>query len=234
MGNFSPLSHLIALGLLAWLHLTLRRAAGSGELVRARVLITGVLLAWIVASSLIAYRGAYLALNRDYLLLVMGQAMAPLLLGILALASQDVRALLARFIARIPYTSLTRVHWFRIAALGTIYKWYIGALPGHFILPVGVPDLLIGLTALPLGQRIANGLGSERGLFIAWHVLGASCLLLAIPLIQLSQPGPFQVFTQGPNTDGVLSFPMSIVPTFVAPLLVLLHLAALIKVNRET
>ncbi|MCH6561161.1 MAG: hypothetical protein IH800_01915 [Myxococcales bacterium] len=129
---------------------------------------------------------------------------------------------------------LTRLHVFRIAALGTIYKWYSGALPGHFVLPVGVPDLLIGLTALPLSRRVAGGLGPNRSLFIGWHVLGAGCLLLAVPLIQLSQPGPLHFSTQGPATDEVLSFPMSIVPTFVAPLLILLHVAALIKAGRET
>ncbi len=234
MDKFSPLSHLIALGLLTWLYVMLRRTAGRDELVRARLLITGGLLAWIVASSVLAYRGAYLALNEDYLLLVLGQAATPTLLAILALASRDVRELLARFIARTPYASLTRLHVFRIAALGTIYKGYIGALPGHFILPVGVPDLLIGLTALPLSRRIAGGLGPNRSLFISWHALGAGCLLLAVPLIQLSQPGPLHFFTQGPATDEVLSFPMSIVPTFVAPLLILLHLAALIKAGRET
>ncbi len=234
MNGYSPLSHLIALGLIAWLHVMLRQAAGRNQLIRARILVVSTLLGWVLVSSLVAYRGYYLSLNEGYLLLLMGAAATYILIAILALASQDVRTLMGRFLDRTSYASLTRVHVVRIAAIGTLYKWYIGALPGHFILPVGVPDLLIGLTALSMGRRVSEEAGTNRSLFIAWNVLGAGLLLLALPLIELSQPGPFHVFEDGIRTDEVLSFPMSIIPTFAAPLFILLHVAALIKVRQET
>ncbi|MEE9609094.1 MAG: hypothetical protein V3U03_15250 [Myxococcota bacterium] len=233
MPETSPLSHLIAGGLLAWLAAALRRAAGGPELRGARLLVVGSLLAWAVASSWLAYRGAYLALNASHLLLVWATAAPYALVGALALASAKVRELLRRFARGVSLESLTAVHAVRVLALGTLTKWWIGALPGHFILPVGVPDFLIGLTALPVSRWLARQPVAKPGLLAAWHAVGAGVLLLAVPLIQLSQPGPLRVFTEGPRTDEVLDFPMSIVPTFVAPLLVGLHAVALLKLARQ-
>jgi hypothetical protein len=194
--------------------------------------VGGAALAWILTSSWLAYRGAYLAHNEECLLILVGIAMPYLLLGVLA-TSQDVRELLSRFAAGTPPASLAAVHTVRVLALGTIYKWWLGALPGHFILPVAVPDFLIGLSAPFVSRSLARGRAGSRRLFAAWNLIGALVLLMAPPLIQLSQPGPLQRFTTGPNTDEVLGFPMSIVPTFVAPVLILLHVAALVGLARR-
>ena len=51
--------------------------------------------------------------------------------------------------------------------------------------------------------------------------------------MQLSQPGPFWIYREPPSTDLVLAFPMALVPTFIAPLLVLLHGAALYARTRR-
>jgi hypothetical protein len=221
---FSPLTHALALFVIGWLALQLRNSVGRGELRAARVSLFALLLGWLLASSWLALRGAYLARP---LLVIAGSAVLPTALVLLALVSRDLRALLGSFASRVPAASFVRVHALRIAALGTIYKWWAGALPAHFILPVGVPDLLIGLSALPLAARLAGGSNALRRLETAWHLVGAGVLLLALPLMQLSQRGPLWIYRELPSTDLVLAFPMAIVPTFIAPLLVLLHGAAL-------
>ena len=71
-----------------------------------------------------------------------------------------------------------------------------------------------------------------RRLLIGWNVVGAAVLLSAPIFIQLSQPGPLHIYVHGPNTDEVLGFPMSIVPTLVAPLFVGLHLVTLLRLTR--
>ena len=111
MLEYSPLSHLIALALLAWLSVMCRRVAGGPELRAARYLLLGALLAWVAASSWIAYRGAYLALNASHLLLVWGTAAPYALVGALALASSGVRTLLRRFAEGISLESLAAVRF---------------------------------------------------------------------------------------------------------------------------
>ena len=230
---FSPLSHLIALGLLAWLYVTFKRLAGEAELRRARMTVLGVLFAWVLVSSAIAYRGLYLLLNEEYLLLTAGPAVPLVLLTLLVLVSANVRHLLGLFVERISLESLTRVHVVRILALGTIYKWLAGDLPGHFVIPVGIPDFLIGVTALSVSRGVARDPTGNATTFAAWNVIGGGVFLLALPLIQLSQPGPLHLIPGGVRTDEVLSFPMSIVPTFVAPFLLALHVVALVKLRQQ-
>ena len=230
---FSPLSHSIAIGLLIWLGLALRRAAPEAYLRWARRSIVAALGAWIIASSVLAWEGQYLHRNADALLLVLGTAAPITLIVVLALVWSPVRTVLARFVEQTSLERLTAVHVVRVLALGTIAKWWIGALPGHFIVPVGLPDFAIGLTAIGMSRRIRRDPTGARGVFVVWNVIGAGVFLLAQPLIQLTQPGPLHLVTDGPTTAEVLGFPMSIVPTFVAPLLLALHVAALAKVHRE-
>ncbi len=228
---FSPLSHLIALGLVAWLGVMFGRVAPERDLRAARLSVLAVLLGWILASSAIAYRGLYLRWNAEYLLVVAGTLAPLVLVSGLAAVSPRVRRLFAVFLERISLESLTSVHVVRVLAIGTLYKWLSGALPGHFIVPVGIPDFLIGLTALPMSWRVAKDPRAYRRLFTAWNLIGAGAYLLAVPLIQLSQPGPLHLFSGGARTDEVLSFPMSIVPTFIAPVLLAIHVASLVKVR---
>ena len=228
--SFSPLTHALALFLLGWLGWQAGRVARGRELLGAKLALLVVMVGWLAASSWLALRGAYLAANEDRLLIVAGTAFLPIAIVALGLISRDVRALLARFADGVPLAQLTGVHVLRAAALGTLYKAWIGALPLHFIVPVGVPDFLIGLSALPLAAAVRRASVSSRVQRI-WHAGGAGVLLLAVPLIQLSQPGPLHWFREGPTTDQVLAFPMAIVPTFVAPLLIGLHLAALVQLR---
>ena len=233
MSPYSPLSHLIAFGLLGWLYVMFNRVTPAAEPRGARISVLGVLLAWLLASSLISYRGYYLALNEDYLLLTIATAMPFFLLGALALVSKSVRRLLRLFIDRIPLESLTLVHVLRIAAIGTIYKWQIGALPAHFIIPVGIPDFLMGLTAFPMCRRVARSRATDDTLLLIWNIIGAGVYVLAPFLIQISQPGPLHFISGSIRTDEVFSFPMSIVPTLIAPLLLGLHFVAILRITRS-
>lgn len=229
----SPISHLIALGLLAWLAVQMRRSTQHSPRAGAVMLIVGTLGAWLLVSSWLAYQGLYLALNESWLLILWAIPAPLVLIGVLALASPGVRSTLADFARRTPLDALVRIHAVRILALGTIYKWISGELPTHFILPVGVPDLFIGLTALGLARLATREGRGRRSLLIAWNALGAAVLLPAGVLMQLSQPGPFQLYLEGPNTNEVLGFPMSIVPTLVAPLFIALHGVALYRLISE-
>ena len=166
-------------------------------------------------------------MNESWLLILWGTAAPLVLLGALVLVSPGARSTLADFALHTPLEALTRVHAVRILALGTIYKWLVGELPTHFILPVGVPDFLIGLTAFWIARLSTRDPQRARPLLIAWNAVGVAVLLSAPVLIQLSQPGPFQLYFQGPTTHEVLGFPMSIVPTLAAPVFVGLHLIAL-------
>jgi hypothetical protein len=202
MFEVSPLPHLIALVLLAWLWLGL------------------------------AWRGWYLAHNPDLLLILFGVAMPIVLLGAM-LAFPSGRQLLLRFADETRPEALAGIHTLRILAIGTLYSWWRGEIPGHFEIPVGIPDFLIGLTAPLVARRVGRDPDGSRRLFAVWNILGAAVLLQAPLWMQLSQPGPLQVFHRGPRTDAVFSFPLAIVPTVIAPIFISVHAAALARLWRR-
>ncbi len=236
----SPVSHAIALGLLVWLSWQLRAASrpDSGAARRDGALrapntggvwlLPALLFAWLVGSTWLAYRGLYLSRNDSWLLIVWGTAVPIVLIAASAVWPPSRRSLV-RLAEGVSLVSLIGIQAVRVLSVGTIYKWWIGLLPGHFILPVGVPDFLIGATAPWMAHLALRDAARFRGVLVAWNAIGALVLLSAPALIQLSQPGPLQVYLEGPTTDEVLGFPMSIVPTFVAPLFVALHALALLR-----
>ena len=144
--------------------------------------------------------------------------------------SSKLRGLIATFLVGISRRQLAAIHIVRLLAVGTIYKMLIGQLPIYFVGASGVPDFLIGASAVYIAVK-ADVL-SDRA-FIVWNLLGITVSGVALVTMQLSLPGPLYMITQGPTTQEVLSFPMSLVPTFIAPFFIVLHLLAIAKVQAQ-
>ena len=187
-----------------------------------------MICAWIAASSALAVSGVYLDERALRVL--------PLLCGFLLPTSIVAASLWLSPVSRkgvlgivesLPLRWLIGAHTIRITALGSILKYLDGALPGHFILPVGVPDFLVGLTALPMAWWASRSPIKARTSLVSWNVAGASIFLAAGILMHVSMPGPVQFFTSGPTTRELFEFPLALVPTFLVPCFVGLHLACL-------
>jgi len=227
MFEISPLAHIFAIAILTWLWIHLRRADNRERLLDARLLLTGTLFAWFIITSAIAFGGTYLQLAKETLLFPLAVFVPFFLVTTLAVIFKQVRQLLVQFVNHTSLASLTFINIIRIGAIGTIIHFYQGTLPGHFIIPVAFPDLAIGLSAYFMSRRAKDG--DHNRLLLLWHSSGVLIFFSAVPLMLLSQPGALSVFNSGPNTDQVFSFPMVIVPTFIAPLMILFHAAAIIK-----
>ena len=231
MFEHSPLPHLFAVAVLIWLWVYLRRADHHRQYLPSRLLLISILSAWLTTTSWIAFNGNYLELARETTLFPLFVVLPMALVALVALISKQVRRLIMQFISNTSLATFTLINIIRIGAIGTIIHFYQGMLPAHFIIPIAFPDLVIGLSAYYMSQQARNQ--SHDHWLLIWHICGTLIFLSAVPLMLLSQPGLFNLFETDPNTDQVLSFPMVLVPTFVAPLLVLIHLAAITQlVNR--
>ena len=111
----------------------------------------------------------------------------------------------------------------RIAALGTLYKTFMGAFPLHVELGIGVTDLCFGFSALYIAHRLREKRLSYRALAI-WNLIGAAIIIIpAGILIQMGLPGPMKVFSIPPTTEVMFEFPLVLAPTIVVPLLVVMN-----------
>jgi hypothetical protein len=78
----------------------------------------------------------------------------------------------------------------------------------------------------------ARRLRGSTGLVRAWNVLGLTDLAVAVTTGFLSSPSPIQSLAfDNPNTL-ITAFPLVMIPVFLVPLAVLLHLASLAKLRQ--
>ncbi len=188
------------------------------------------LLIWGVLTSLIAVQGGYVATTE---VLSMNLAtFAPLVITGCFLLHSPSRQVFKRWIASIALREFIWIHLIRLAAIGTIIKMLRGTLPAHFIIPVGVPDFILALSVplmvwLAFRKRVIG-----RRALIAWNVIGFGLFLPALVLLHLSVPSPIRIFFDPPNTYEVFRFPMALVPSLLAPLFIIIHNAAIVKLLR--
>ena len=195
-----------------------RRTQGDGE--RLGRAIGVVLAVWFVGTLILAGLGAYRAAASDpvpAVAVALAVALAGLVLTVVALPG--LRAVLTDPTAQ---SRLMTLHVWRIEGLAFLVLGALGQLPLLFAVPAGVGDLAIGLTA-PLMARNLH----RRGLAIAWNVFGLADLALAVFLGATTTPGAAQLFFPTPTSEAMTAFPMAIIPTFLVPLSVGLHVVSL-------
>ena len=223
--SLTPILVTVELGFLLALAIRSARLSGRPGAAQPAYIYLAWLAAYAVATGYLGARGVYL---RDDLLqlypgfwlqlITVGVAVVPLLLF------RSLRQLAREVVDRTPLHWFAWFHALRIGALGTAYKTAIGEFPAYFEYLVGVPDLLFGLSALWVAQRLRHGRMGERG-FLLWNLIGALIIVPSAPiLIQLGLPGPLQLFTAEPDARAILTYPMSIAPMIGVPLFVLINL----------
>ena len=154
-------------------------------------------------------------------------ALLPLLaFGIWISASPGFR----QFVLSADLRTLTFLQAWRVAGFVLVVAGAYKILPNAFALPAGYGDLFVGLTA-PLAAIFLTK-SERRGTLIAWQLLGVLDLLMAVTLGVLASPR-LHLIGGGLSTAALTVLPLSIVPTFAVPLLLILHIACLAKLGKR-
>jgi len=108
-----------------------------------------------------------------------------------------------------------------------------GLLPGVFALPAGWGDIAIGATAPLVAWAISSKKSFPKEIFVSWSVLGMLDLVMAVTLGILASASPLGVLAGEITTQMMGTFPLSMIPTFFVPLLIIFHLISLGRVWNE-
>lgn len=155
----------------------------------------------------------------------------PLLLGVLVpitafavwyFTSQGFR----QFVLGLNPQALTRVQAWRIVGFTFLALYTYGVLPGMFALPAGWGDVFIGATALVAAAKLARP--EQRTGFITWQLLGISDLVIALS----TGAGAGFIAPNGIPTSPMTALPLSLIPTFGVPLMLILHLICIAQARR--
>jgi hypothetical protein len=123
---------------------------------------------------------------------------------------------------------LTLLHLWRLGGADFLFEYSRGRLPAGFAFPAGIGDLIIGLTAIPMALALQRDPARACRWFIIWNVFGLIDLVVAVGLGILHSESSWGLLAgSGPTTSIMTVLPRSMIPTFLVPLFISLHLLAI-------
>lgn len=186
------------------------------------------LIGWFLAAAISAWFGAYAAApgavpTIQYALLT------PILIGAWLIWRSSTVALV---IDAIPQQWLVGVQIFRILGGIFLILYAMGRMPGVFAWPAGIGDLLVGALSPVVAIAYARAPRENGDLVLWWNIIGLTDLVVAVATGVASSPSAIQVTAFDHPNELISMFPLVLVPAFLVPLWILLHIASLTKLRR--
>lgn len=186
-------------------------------------LTAGLIGAWLITSLTVsALHGFQTDAGRPPLPLGLAVVVPVGLFVLWFFASKRFR----QFVLDLNPRTLTYVHSWRLVGFTFLVLYSYGILPGLFALPAGWGDIAIGATAPFVGMTLANP--RHRKSFIFWQALGVLDLVNAVAMGTMGQV----IQPSGAPATPMTVLPLSLVPTFAVPLLLMLHFISIAQALR--
>lgn len=219
----------IIAALLFGLHRSLKQTTWSiQDQHRTLAIVAAVLVGWFAMTSTLGILGVYEA-TVDRVPTIQYGILLPILIGGLLIARSSA---VGRVLDTVPLQWLTGVQAYR--ALGGIFLVLYGAgqLPGLFAWPAGLGDVLVGVLAPVVAIAYARGRGENSDLVAAWNIFGLADLIVAVACGFATSPSPVQLAAFDHPNKLITAFPLVLIPTYLVPVSVLLHLVFMAKLRR--
>jgi hypothetical protein len=193
-----------------------------------RILLAALLTVWFASVVLL---GATLAL--DYRVGIgapgLGAATAiPVALICFAFfTAPTVRAALFA----IPLPVLVAANAARVLGVLFLLLYASNQLPPPFAPAAGWGDIFVGLAAPPVAWLAWRYGARARGLVWTWNLVGLVDLIDAVGLGATSSPGPLQIFTVSPDSSLMTTLPWILIPCFLVPSFLALHVAIFYRLS---
>ena len=191
-----------------------------------RNLTAAVLLAWFLFALGGSLLGLFDSGPRPPLLLGLAAAVPVAAFVVCYLTSAEFR----EFVLSLDLRGLALAQTFRVVGIVFVILYSLGALPGAFALPAGWGDFAIGITAPVVAWYWKRPFPYRT--FIVWNVLGSLDLVDAMTLGVLASASPVGILGGDVTTRLMGEFPLSLIPTFFVPLLLIFHLICFIRVGK--
>ena len=188
-------------------------------------LLWGLLALWFAAVLLLAYNRVYDSHGPIYVGI---SAAAPILVFAIWFYSS---AAFRQYVLSLNPTILTAVHTWRIEGIVFVLLCLMGFLPASFAYPAGFGDMAIGITA-PFIAYAWSKKKLSSGAFVLWQSLGIADLVVAVITGVLNSLPNIGILAHGTTTRIMGLLPMSLIPTFAVPLMLILHIICIAQVRK--
>lgn len=122
------------------------------------------------------------------------------------------------------------IQTFRVLGGTFLILYAMGEMPGVFAWPAGTGDLLVGVLAIAVAYARAPRVNAD--LVLWWNIVGVTDLIVAVATGIASSPSAIQVTAFDQPNELISMFPLVLVPAFLVPLWIVLHIASLTKLRR--
>lgn len=210
--------------LLFGLHRALQRAAWpQQERANAFWSLSAIIVVWFGVALATSLAGWYGGATRRVPTIQYG-LLIPVLVGVLLFWRWPR---LRRVLAVVPNEWIIGIQFYR--ALGVIFLilYGVGRLPGLFALPAGLGDVSVGLFAPFVATAYARSSHGAARRARLWNLLGVADLVIAVAMGFLTSPSALQLASFDRPSVLISIFPLSLIPVYMVPLSILLHLASL-------
>jgi hypothetical protein len=190
---------------------------------------TGLLTAWFFAALVPVSRGFYHGTPSQLPTIQYG-LLLPIITGLVLYRFWPT---LRRAVEAVPQEWMVGLQFYR--ALGVIFLvlYAQGWLPGAFAWPAGSGDTAVGLLAPVVAIAYAQKWRRAAGAVLIWNLVGIADLVVAVGTRFLTSPSPLQKLALDAPNELIAAFPLAMVPVFLVPLSILLHLASLQKLRQD-
>jgi len=188
--------------------------------------IATALVAWLALVLVLGARGAFVTLP--------GAPPLALLIGLvvplgLFLAGYWTRPSMRQFVLTADLRLIVGIQAWRWAGFGFLALYTYRVLPGVFAWTAGLGDMAIGVTAPLILASLLRRPGFAAGTrFVLWNLSGILDLSVAVSigaLVPLLAPSLYGTA----STAAMTQMPLVLIPTFLVPMFLMLHLTALLQ-----
>ncbi len=186
----------------------------------------GILIAlWLILQAILGQVGFYEVNNTippRFVLMVM----PPMLFIIILFNTKIGKA----YIDGLDLKKITLLHVIRIPVEIVLFALFTVKLVPQLMTFEGANfDIFSGISAILMYFLILKQASFNKALMIIWNVVCLILLLIIVAIAILSAPSPFQQLAFNQPNIGVLHFPFNWLPSFIVPVVLFCHLAALRK-----
>jgi|DewCreStandDraft_4_1066084.scaffolds.fasta_scaffold32180_2 hypothetical protein len=181
----------------------------------------GLLIIWLLTLSFFSIMG--ITQRSSWFPLNIAAVLIPPFTGVFAIAFSRRSSTLLK---HLPLSGLTYLQSFRVVVEMLMWGLFLNdKLPVHMTFEGKNYDILAGLTA----PVVALTLSKNKIIMILWNAFSMALLLNIFVTGVLSAPTPFQQFFAEPGSALLMKFPFVLLPGFLIPVALLLHLLSLRK-----
>jgi hypothetical protein len=196
---------------------------------RAVTVSAAILLGWFAVALGLAGAGFYHVAGNGIPTVQYG-LLLPIVAGVVLIWRSE---LANRILDAVPQAWIVGVQFYRTLGVVFLMLYAAGKFPGLFALPAGLGDVAVGLSAPFVALAYARAPGENGSAVRAWNILGLVDLVVAVTMGFLTSPSAIAPIEVHPTSELITMMPMVMIPVYMVPLSILLHIASLVKLRRE-